>query len=150
METATTTETSQSLEPTKVTDMQEIAFKMRLYGKSLTEICEALPYEDTHAIVEDLRKRFEVESEFLTATGRESLLLLQIARLELLLTGTMPSAELGDPGSTNTALKIIDMISKHANLYEPDTERGQHTVLVIGGHEADYVEKLKKAIGGDL
>jgi hypothetical protein len=145
METPSTTETF-VYDPSSVKDRQEMAMEMRLRGVSPARIATALHYDDEKDVLKDLDKRFAYESTFLTSQGRESLLALQIARLEQMLGFTWPAMEEGDPASINAGLKIIQEISKHADLYTPDTQGGQNTVLVIGGKEADYVAKLKELV----
>lgn len=150
MDRETTTEVSQyPLEPTEVLDRQERAFAMRKAGKSNKQICERLGYDNTAQLQRDLNKRYEWESEFITSQGRESLLALQVARLEQLLEGLWPAASLGDPQSVDKALKVIESISKHTNVTIPDSQSGQATVLVVGGQEADYVSKLKELVEPD-
>lgn len=123
--------------------------EMRLRGTPLATIASSLGYENSSAVVADLEKRFKYESSFLSVTGRESLLQLQITRLERILGFAWVGMEEGDVGSMDKGLKAIDMISKHANLYVQDSQTGQQTVLVIGGQEADYVAKLKGVLDGD-
>ena len=124
------------------------AYQMKLAGKSLSEIADELRYSSIGDVVQAIRWRLDVDVSSMTSEERQSILALEIARLDALQEGLWLSATLGDPRSVAMVLQIIAMRSKLLRLDVPDAVTGQQTVLVIGGQEKDYVEQLKELSNG--
>ena len=120
------------------------AYEMKLSGRTPREIADELGYESPMAVVNAIRSQMKSEASFLTDTDRQSLLQMEMDRLDRLLAKVWPSAMTGDPKSVEAALKITDRRIKITGLDAVDTTTQAHTVLVIGGQEQDYISKLKE------
>jgi hypothetical protein len=120
------------------------AYEMRLAGKSPSEIANALGYENPQSVGRAILERFKHEATFLEDDERLGILNTELARLDKLQSALWDSALYGDVKSVDTVLKIIAMRMKITGVDQPDTTRGQNTVLVVGGNEQSYIETLKQ------
>ena len=127
----------------------EQAYQMRLKGMSPSEISAHLQYSDGTAVTRAINERFKIEASQLTSEERESMIAMEMARLDALQAAVWDSAMYGEAKAVDTALKIIQTRVKVAGLDQIDTSTGKNTVLVIGGQQADYVESLKQLVEDD-
>lgn len=120
------------------------AYELKLRGDTLASIADQLGYSDTSEVVRAINTQMKTDAEFLSTAGRNGLLQMELDRLDRLQAKLWPSAMQADLQSVDRVLKIMDRRAKLAGLDSIDTSSQQHTVLVIGGAEADYVQKLKE------
>jgi len=137
------------LEGEIVLSRAEQAYQMRLKGMSPSEISERLDYSDGAAVTRAINERFKIEASYLSTEERESMMAMEIARLDALQAAVWDSAMYGEAKAVDTALKIIQTRVKVTGLDQVDTSTGQNTVLVIGGQQADYVQRLKELVESD-
>lgn len=122
----------------------EEAYRLRLQGKTFTKIADELGYTSGLEVAQAIRSRMKSEATRLTIEDRESLLQMEMDRLNALRTAHWEAAMLGDDKSTEICLKITDRMIKVGQLDAMDTKINQAAVLVISGNEQDYVNKLKE------
>ena len=120
------------------------AYDLKLAGASLAEIADELGYSSPAEVSTAIRKRFEWEAREITSLERESALALELLRLDKLQKGLWQSAVYGDPKSVSEVLKIMTLRGKYLGFDQPDADTHQTTVLIVGGDEESYVEKLKQ------
>jgi len=141
-------EWNQALEGVVVQSRAEAAYELKLSGSTLQEIADKLGYASRDEAARAMANLMQSQASFLTTEERTALLRMENDRLDRLLSKVWPSAMTGDPRSVEAALKITDRRIKINHLDAIDTNTQQHTVLVIGGAEEDYVRKLKE-LGDD-
>jgi hypothetical protein len=122
---------------------------MRLAGKTPTEIADELGYASGNEVRQAINAQMKSEATFLSEQGRNGILQMELDRLDRLQSVAWPSAMTGDPKSIEAVLKIMDRRIKITGIDAIDTAAQQHTVLVIGGQEQDYVKKLKELAEGE-
>ena len=126
-----------------------MAYLMRRQGLSLSAIAEELHIEE-RTVTQLIATELKLAAEMQTTEQRSLILAMENDRLDYYLTKLWPSIEYGDPKAITTALAIHDRKMKANQLDKPDASTQQATVLVVGGAEIDYVEKLKQlAQGGE-
>lgn len=124
------------------------AYEMKLSGKSLSEIAEALDFNTDADVTNAINAEMRRGAQFLTTSERGGILQMELDRLDRLQAVCWPAAMMGDPKSVESVLKIMDRRIKITGLDAADTQTQQHTVLVVGGQEADYIKTLKE-LGDD-
>jgi DNA-binding transcriptional regulator LsrR (DeoR family) len=129
-------------EPSHVMTRAEIAYEMKVQGKSLSEISQEMDITATH-VSRLISDQMRGEAELLSMEDKHTLLALENARLERLINVHWESAMYGDLKAGEFLLKTIALHAKLNQLDIPDAAYNQNTVLVIGGEAADYVERLK-------
>ena len=127
-----------------VSTRAEAAYEMRLSGKTHQEIADHLGYASGVEVAHAIAGLLQQDAARMSQEEVKSRLQMENDRLDRLLSKVWPSAMTGDPKSVEAALKITDRRIKINHLDAIDTSAQQHTVLVIGGQEADYVNKLKE------
>lgn len=125
----------------------ELAYKLRLRGRSGSQIAEELGYASANEVNQAIQVRFKQEAQFLTAEDRAGILAMEMARLDFMLDRVWDSVEYGDPKAMDIALKIHAARVKVTKLDAPETGADRATVLVVGGEEAAYITSLKKMVG---
>lgn len=120
------------------------AYEMRLAGRTHAEIADELGYTSAVEVAQALRSRFKSEAARLTTEDRESIMQMELDRLDRLRSKHWEAAMLGDLRSGEMLLKITDRMIKITGIDGIDTTTQQHAVLVVGGLEQDYVSKLKE------
>jgi len=147
MEDETSKEVEQAIEGALVSSRAEEAYRQKLSGSSLSEIADDLGYRSTTEVVHAINSLMKQGAVFITEAGRAGFLQMELDRLDILQTKAWPSAMTGDPRSIEAVLKIMDRRIKITGLDSVDTATQQNTVLVIGGQEQDYLQKLKELAG---
>lgn len=125
----------------------EMAYELKLGGKSLVWIADHLGYRSDMEVVKAINAQMKQGAEYLTEAGRGGIFQMEMDRLDRLQEKVWPSAMTGDPKSVLSALQIHDRRVKLAGLDRVDTQTDQHTVMIIGGEEQDFVDKLKELAG---
>jgi hypothetical protein len=117
-------------------------------GLSLAEIADELDYASPQAvnsaIVGETRRLVTMSS----AAERGDLLQLQNDRYNYLLSKVWPQVEFGDLPAIAAARAILGDITKLNQLDVIDAASHTTQVLVVGGVENEYIEKLKKLAEG--
>lgn len=124
------------------------AYQLKRAGYSLSEICEELKYNTPGEVTQAINAQVKYEASYLTDSQRESILGMEMARLDELYKAFYPSAMYGDPKAGDMCLKISDRRMKWAGMDMPDMSAGQAQILVIGGEQQNYLDKLKELSGG--
>lgn len=127
----------------------EQAYEMRLSGSTPAEIADELGYHSGSDVTKAINERLKIETQHLTETGRAGILQMEMDRLDRLQAKLWPGAMMGDPKSAEAVLKVMDRRIKITGLDSVDTATQQHTVLVVGGKEADYISSLKQLTESD-
>lgn len=127
-----------------VSSRAEQAYEMKLSGKTLSAIADELGYRSTIEVAQALSSQMKQDAEYMTESGRMGILQMENDRLDRLLEKCWPSAMLNDFRSIESVLHIMDRRIKINRLDAVDTATQQHTVLVVGGSEQDYVNRLKE------
>lgn len=120
------------------------AYKYKRQGRSLRWIANELGYEDSRQVSQAIAEELKREAEVVSAEERGGILHLENDRLDELQATYYESATLGDFKSLDAVMKIMAHRAKINKLDAIDTQTQQHTVLVIGGAEDEYVQKLKE------
>lgn len=135
-------------EPSAVMTRAEVAARMRLRGMQPVEIAQEL-----HCQVADVgvmvRAHYDQEITEENPEDRESVLNLQVARYEYMMTKLWDQIEYGEVKAILAGMQLVDRIVKLKRLDEQDASAGQSTILVIGGAESDYIDDLKAMVGED-
>lgn len=121
---------------------QEMAYNMKRRGMSLSEIAEELRC-DTSLVVNMLKARYAYEARYLDDDERDGLLAMENARLDFYLSKLWPSVEYGDLKAIAEARKITEVRVKINNIDKLSSTNSTQ-VLVIGGEQANYLQKLKE------
>jgi hypothetical protein len=124
----------------------QAAYELRVQGKTLAQVAETLGYDSIQDAATAIKEQFSLGAASLTDDERKFLLILEIDRLDRLQAAVWDAAMYGDPKAVDSALKIIGMRTKITGLDMIDSKGGQHTVLVIGGNQKNYVEQLKELV----
>jgi hypothetical protein len=122
----------------------QMAYELRVQGKSHQEIADVLGYQDGVEVQQLLNERYQLGAAQLSDSEKRGMLDLEMARLDKLQSVLWAQAEYGDPKVIDSIVKIIWTRAKLARLDDLDTKLDQHTILVIGGNQKAYVEKLKE------
>lgn len=123
------------------------AYQLKLAGLSLSEIAAHLNFTSGAAAAKAIRDEMIADAKDIEPETRESLLDLEIARLDYMQSKLWMYVEAGDIKAIDETLKIIQLRSRLRGLDQVDASASQQTVLVVGGSEADYVSKLKLVSG---
>lgn len=126
----------------------EEAYKMRLASKTYQQIADELGYASAWDVAHAIQARMKSEATRLTQDDRESILAMELDRMDALRAAHWEAAMLGDLKSGELILKITDRVIKMVGLDSIDTAAQTHAVLVVGGAEQDYVAKLKELTDG--
>lgn len=122
----------------------EEAYELKLSGKPLGEIADALGYPTSHAVSQAINDQMKLDAAYLSELGRSGILKMELDRLDRLQEKLWPAAMMGDPHSVDSVLRVMDRRIKITGLDTADSSTQQHTILVVGGEEHDYIEKLKE------
>lgn len=123
------------------------AYQLKLAGLALSEIADRLNYTSGAAVAKAIKDEMISNARDIEPETREELLDLEIARLDYMQSKLWMGVEVGDVKSIDQMLKIIQLRARLRGLDQVDAETGKQTVLVVGGTEADYVNKLKLVSG---
>ena len=126
----------------------EEAYERKLSGQSLAEIADEMGYSSAEAVSHAIKDRMGFEAQFLEEGDRKTILSLELARLDKQRQALWQSAMYGDIRANLALLQIADRYVKYSGADLQDVSAGQHTVLVVGGDEQDYLEKLKGMADG--
>lgn len=136
------------LEGDVVMSRVEQAYEMKVSGASLSDIAIELGYPNAIAVGQDIAAELKKNIVEVTPEERQGLLSMELVRLDKLQKAVWKQAMYGDPKAIETVLKIMDQRAKRLQFEAVEASTGQATVLVISGHEADYVKKLKEIVNG--
>lgn len=124
-------------------DQLKYAYLLKVAGKRPDEIAEELGYPSGAALNKAILVAMNREALMTPPDERATLVQLQGDRLNFMLSRLWPAIEHGDPKSIDAGLRVLAMINKLHQLDTVDTAHQTMQVLVVGGAEADYIEKLK-------
>lgn len=141
-------DSGKSLESPNESDRVRQAYDMRLAGAEPHRIAEELDFASVNDLLQAIQYRFGKDVRDITSLERDSLLALELARLDALQEGLWLSATLGDPKSYQLVLNTIMIRIKLLKLDQPEAQQGQQTVLIVGGKEEEYVAQLKELADG--
>jgi hypothetical protein len=119
------------------------AYELRTQGKSLYEIAEALEIRSSTEVATLLEERFNYDAGYLTASERESILALELARCDRLQAACWEEAMLGDPKAIDSSIKVMTHRAKLLGLEKVDPAVQKNLVLVMGEREQDYIAALQ-------
>lgn len=136
--------TPEVVEVELVESKAEAAYRMVRAGKSLSDVAQHLGYGSGEAVHHAITHRVATDGAFMAPGRRQSILEMELVRLEELREHHYEAAMTGDLRSAEILLKIHDRVVKVVGGDKLDTETQQHTVLVVGGKEADYLQSLKE------
>lgn len=119
------------------------AYALRVGGKLPSEIAEILNIPHVDDVSRLLSERMRYDASFLTGQERDSILGLEMMRLDALQAAVWPAAMMGDPKSVDSAVRIIATRAKIAGLEQVDPVTQKNLVLVMGDKESDYIAALK-------
>lgn len=122
----------------------EEAYEMRLSGKSPSEIADALGYTSGGEAAQAIAMKMKSDATHLTGEDRLTILKMEMDRLDRIRSVHWQAAMIGDLHSAEILLKIHDRVVKITGLDSIDTATQTQNVLVIGGQEHDFVQKLKE------
>lgn len=125
------------------------AYHLKLAGLSLSEIADRLNYTSGAEVARVIKNETISAAKDIEPEERESLLDLEVERLNYAQSKIWVGVEAGDIKCIEALLKIIQLRTKLQGLDMVDASAGVQTVLVVGGQEADYVNKLKLVAGDD-
>jgi hypothetical protein len=123
------------------------AYQLKLAGLSLSEIADRLKYTSGGAVAKAIKDEMLRNAQDTEPETRETILDLEIARLDYMQARLWMGVEAGDPKAIESVLKIITLRARLRGLDQVDATKGQHTVLVVGGSEKEYVDGLKLVAG---
>lgn len=127
-----------------VNSRAEQAYELKLAGMPLREIADRLGYASAHEVTTAIAAQMRIDAKFLSEAGRTGILQMEMDRLDRLQEKLWPAAMMGDPKSVDAVLHVMDRRIKITGIDAVDASTQQHTVLVVGGNEADYISKLKE------
>jgi hypothetical protein len=133
-------------EPSHVMTRAEIAYELKVQGKSLSEIGVELDIDPSH-VARLITKQISTEADLLSMEEKDTLLAIDNARIERLIQAHYTAAVYGDLRSGEFILKCVALHAKINKLDIPDAVINQHQVLVVGGEASDYIERLKQLSG---
>jgi hypothetical protein len=117
-------------------------------GHSLAEIADQLGYASPQAVNSAIVGETRMLVTMASAAERGDLLQLQNDRYAYLLSKVWPQVEFGDLAAVNAARGLLGDITKLNQLDALDSASHTTQVLVVGGVENEYIEKLKKLAEG--
>ena len=123
------------------------AYQLKMAGLDLREIAHRLDYVSPAACALDIKRHMAEEAAHKSAEDRESMLNLELDRLNYMLSKIWPQIEHGDLKAVDTAIRLINTSCRLMGLDQVDASTHVQTVLVVGGAEDDYIKKLKQAAG---
>lgn len=123
------------------------AYQLKLAGLSLSEIAARLNYTSGGAVAKAIKDEMLSAAKDIEPEDRETLLDLEVERLDYAQSKIWMAVEAGDPKAIELLLKIISLRTKLRGLDTFDASAGIQTVLVVGGQESDYIAKLKELAG---
>jgi len=124
------------------------AYERKLEGESLAEIAAEMGYSSGEAVANLIRERLNFEAQFVEENEQRTVRSLELARLDRQRKALWQSAMYGDIRANLALLQIADRYMKWSGADVPDMGSGQHTVLVVGGDEQAYLDKLKGMADG--
>lgn len=124
------------------------AYERKLEGESLAEIAEEMGYANGTVVSNLISERLKFEAQFVEESEQRTVRSLELARLDRQRKALWQSAMYGDIRANLALLQIADRYMKWSGADIPDVTSGQHTVLVVGGDEQNYLEKLKGMADG--
>lgn len=124
------------------------AYSLRKGGKSLSDIAVLQGYSSADAVGTAIRERYSQLARQITSLERQSILAMELERLDDLQDAHWESAQYGDIKSGEFVLKVMAHRMKLLKLDQPDADTSQQTVLIVGKAESSYVEQLKEIAGG--
>jgi hypothetical protein len=125
------------------------AYQLKLAGLSLSEIAGHLNYTSGAVVAKAIKDEMISAARDIEPETRESLLDLEIERLNFAQSKIWMAVEAGDVKAIELLLKIVTLRAKLQGVDVLDASKGQQTVLVVGGSEGEYVAKLKLVAGGE-
>lgn len=128
----------------------EEAYQKKLAGWSLAEIAEDMGYSSAHVVARAITERLEFEASFLENSERKTIIALELARLDMQTKALWESAMYGDIRANLALLAISEKRMKWSGADLIDAAAGQQTVLVVGGDETAYLDKLKSMSGPEV
>lgn len=120
------------------------AYQFKLAGMTLTEIKERLGYRNNAAVAKAISEEMRANAQKLGKDDRETILSIEMARLEFMLNRIWEQVNYGDLKAVDAAVKIIALQARLTQLDQIDAATHTATVLVVGGQEGDYIQKLKE------
>lgn len=147
-ESGISNELAEAMSGALVKTKAEMAYELKLGGKSLTWIADKLGYRSDAEVARAIAEQLKIGAQHLTEHGRAGIFQMEMDRLDRLTEKVWPSAMTGDPKSVLAALQIHDRRVRLAGLDKTDTAQEQKTLIVIGNEEDDYVQKLKELADG--
>ena len=121
----------------------QLAYEMRAGGKLPSEIAAAVGVAQDDEVYRLLDEQFNRDAAYLTGMQRETVLGLQLMRLEKLLAAAWPSAMMGDPKSIREAGELVMKEARLTQLEQVDPTVNKNLVLVMGEKEDDFIAALK-------
>jgi hypothetical protein len=112
-------------------------------GKQLSEIAEILGIPHLDDVSRLISERFNYDASYLTNQERESILGMELIRLDTLQAAVWPAAMMGDPKAVDSAVRIIATRAKIVGLDQVDPVVQKNLVLVVGEREDDYIAALR-------
>lgn len=126
----------------------QMAYLFKMAGHSLDDIATRLDYPTGAAAGKAIRDAQAREASEVPAENRTTLLKLTNDRLDYLLSKVWEQIGYGDLKAIDTALKIITTHVRVNQLDAIDTAQYTAQVLVVGGAESSYIERLKALTEG--
>lgn len=124
----------------------EQAYLMKMSGLSLSEISAQLNVNTT-TVASSINLALKREASYLTQEDRDDILAMENNRLDYYLSKLWDQIQYGDVRAILAALQIHDRKMK-ANRLDQPTSVQNNQVLVIGGDQADYLQRLKQVTDG--
>jgi hypothetical protein len=129
----------------EVVDSRAVAiYKLMVAGHSTADIAERMDLTQRN-VLEIVNTAMKTEANLISSSERKGILKLEMDRLDALQLAHWQAAMFGDPKSSEIVLKCIQTRIKAQQLDVIDAVDAQHTVLVIGGQEQDYIKALQAA-----
>lgn len=125
------------------------AYQLKLAGLSLYEIADRLNFTSGGAVAKAIKDEMMSAAKDIDQETRETLLELEVERLNYAQSKIWLGVEAGDPKAIDALIKIITLRTRLQQVDQVDASAGVNTVLVVGGAEADYIERLKKLAGDE-
>lgn len=119
------------------------AYALKVGGKQLSEIADILDIPNIDDVSRLISERFKYDASYLTNQDRDSILGMELIRLDQLQAAIWPAAMMGDPKSVDSAVRIIATRAKIAGLDQVDPVVQKNLVLVVGDKEDDYIAALR-------
>lgn len=129
-----------------IKDPEAEAFQLRLQGLSHSEIAHTgeLGYTDAQSVGKAIKTRLDREARMIPEQTRESLIALELARLDYVQAKHWDGVGSNKDDSA-TVLNCIKLRIQLMQLDAADISAGQ-TVLVIQGDKDEYIDLLKSAV----